>query len=183
MKKDCAKCKYINGGLIPQDHIDLCNKQRGLFTCKNFTLQEEYLREAQISAFKKDKHYELFKYLFRTFKLWMNPTHKYNTKRYENFYMVYSLDQDKFLKRPISIPIFDKHYLPISFNLQVYKQLEKIIGNDGENIEYNGHFINGSYVKDDIWVEYNNFVNTVFHNIILAYGHTFDPPKSKALWT
>lgn len=123
------------------------------------------------TVFPLSKKEAVKRHLFFTFKKYLDPYSNLNTGIWEKFYLYYSLEQNKFLKKHVNQKV-DNTYVKIYYDVIKFEQIKSLIKGDFNSLSLNGRLIGGVFIKDDIWKSYNTFINEILHTIYNALYKT-----------
>ena len=104
-------------------------------------------------------------YFFNTVRMYMVPTSDFN--QYNDVLLYWSYDQEKFLKRKSTNTrdLENRNWVVIPHNVYMLRSLkQRLQSKSKDDITARGRLIEGEYVKDDLWKEFVDFVDSTFDN-------------------
>jgi hypothetical protein len=150
----CKTCIYYGS------KQEFCNEME---ICSHFTLQSHLIQYQSSELINESRKDDLYKHFFYSIRFWIDGYSKYNVDNNTNWY--YSLDQDKFVKRSTRNKAGIGNWIKIEYNIYHFLWLRSKLGYDDPhlNISLKGRMINGTFVKDDLFLNYESFIKNTFN--------------------
>lgn len=139
-----------------------CKPDFRLKICKNFTWKSEFLDEIKENLLCENKRAPLYNYFYKIMVMSIDVIDPMN--RHKDYIFYYSLDHEKFIKRSMKNTKDLGNWIKIEYDMYLYLYLKEKLGyNDPKKtLTRNGRFISGSFVKDDLWQQWDKFVYDTF---------------------
>ena len=155
MKRNCKDCVF--------EYTKVCSTIKDKPNCYMFTLKPDLVQKHKDEQLNETNKKKLYKYFFRSCINWLDNYNPHN--RESGYIWYYSIDQQLFLKRSLRNPNDIGNWIPIKHDQYKYLWLRSKLGNDDPRkmITEKGRFINTDFVKDDIFIIFEEFVNETFN--------------------
>lgn len=132
----------------------------------------------------KDRRKEMLLHFFRSVRMWINIDSPRN--EYDDTQMWYSLDQNKFLKRHERNRKATYNWVLINHNKYKLRYLKHNLNiRNKEELTFDGRLVNNIRVKDDLFLEFIEFVTETFDEFFnnnVINEETKTTTKSKKLF-
>lgn len=148
----CNNCIYA--------HTKLCTTYPKL--CVHFTIHDSLLEQRRAELINYNTEKDLYRQFFYTMRMYLDAYSPYN--RYEDFWLYFSLDQNKFLKRSVRNKKNIGHWILIEYDKYKFYHIKQILGfnNPKDTITLNGRIVNGGIIKDDYFKVFESLVKDAF---------------------